>query len=318
MGPTATSRTHAGFTWSDIRAALAAIAFIITNSARVDIDPTVLNAELQQLGLPKENSDGISRPYRIHRERLRAQAAVDSLRLPRLLSLDWAVDAVVSTSNLGTVRATVASSSASSSSGSGSGAAAASGTTGNGVGEPVVHLRLGVSHEASQRPRRVPFGSADATPLLLTHAATASASSGPDAEAAQDGGATASASRKSAAAFGSLADKAASDAALLALGVKPLRTSAGAETSALAAAARTAESTNGSLFGSAGKAASNSAAGSAAAANPAVKPSRLVDVALSQTAAAALLAELRISRAVLSALVTATVGMSTNTDGTKA
>jgi hypothetical protein len=78
----------AGITWSDVKAALAAIAYILSSAVRSGVDENVLNAELQQLGLPKENSDGISRPFRLHRARLTAQAAADSLRAPRLLSLE--------------------------------------------------------------------------------------------------------------------------------------------------------------------------------------------------------------------------------------
>ncbi len=313
-----------GFTWSDIRAALAAIAFILTQSARVDIDPMVLNAELQQLGLPKENSDGISRPYRIHRERLHAQALADSLHFPRLLSLDWCIDAVVHTSSLGLVRQ------------AGSNAAA---NAASGVGEPVVHVRLGVSHDAGQRPPRVPAADAGSTPLLLAFSAAAAGRT--DDEGANGDGTPSSATSRSAAAagFGTLADRAASDAALLALGIRPLGLGhgpdhahsgsggigSGANSSSTGSnnmlsplrggasgVGSSASNGDAGLFGSDGKAKLTAAAaanaGTATAAHAAVAPGRYIDFVMPHTKATALLGELKVARTILGALGAASGG----------
>ena len=152
-----------GFAWPDIKAAVAAIAFIVRQAARSDVDHLVLNAELQQLGLPRENSDGVSRPFRIHRERLRAQARADSLRAPRLLSLDWRLDAVVATSRLGLLRAHAAAD-AGAEAGAGASAAAAP------LGEPVLSLRLGLSHAAGALPQRISAPDLGSTRLLLSAA----------------------------------------------------------------------------------------------------------------------------------------------------
>ena len=152
-----------GFAWPDIKAAVAAIAFIVRQAARSDVDHLVLNAELQQLGLPRENSDGVSRPFRIHRERLRAQARADSLRAPRLLSLDWRLDAVVATSRLGLLRAHAAAD-AGAEAGAGAGAAAAP------LGEPVLSLRLGLSNAAGALPQRISAPDLGSTRLLLSAA----------------------------------------------------------------------------------------------------------------------------------------------------
>ena len=152
-----------GFAWPDIKAAVAAIAFIVRQAARSDVDHLVLNAELQQLGLPRENSDGVSRPFRIHRERLRAQARADSLRAPRLLSLDWRLDAVVATSRLGLLRAHAAAD-AGAEAGAGASAAAAP------LGEPVLSLRLGLSNAAGALPQRISAPDLGSTRLLLSAA----------------------------------------------------------------------------------------------------------------------------------------------------
>ena len=154
-----------GFAWPDIKAAVAAIAFIVRQAARSDVDHLVLNAELQQLGLPRENSDGVSRPFRIHRERLLAQARADSLRAPRLLSLDWRLDAVVATSRVGLLRAHAANAEA----GGATGAAAAAAP----LGEPVLSLRLGLSHAAGALPQRISAPDLGSTRLLLSARARA-------------------------------------------------------------------------------------------------------------------------------------------------
>lgn len=131
-----------GFAWSDIKAALAAISYILRQAVRSDVDHTVLGAELQQLGLPKENSDGISRPFRIHRVRLREQARADSLRsAPRLLSLDWTMDCILASSRLGLLKLQPRT-------------GEVLGAGGNWTGEPILKLRLGLSHDSNDLPQR--------------------------------------------------------------------------------------------------------------------------------------------------------------------
>lgn len=130
-----------GFTWSDVKATVAAISFILSAATKYAVDHEVLNSELQQLGLPKENSDGISRPFRIHSDRLRGQAASESLRLPRLVSVAYRTDAVIATSVAGQLK--------------------------GGAPEYVVHLSLGMSHPLNGRGSRVPSHEQNCTPLLL-------------------------------------------------------------------------------------------------------------------------------------------------------
>ena len=191
-----------GFAWPDIKAAVAAIAFIVQQAVRSDVDHNVLNAELQQLGLPRENSDGLSRPFRIHRERLRAQARADSLRAPRLLSLDWRLDAVVATSRLGLLRAHAEAPAA-------AGAAADVATAGAAaapLGEPVLSLRLGLSHAAGALPQRISAADLGSSRLLLAARARAG---GEAAGAAASAAAAAAASAAAAAAAAATGDGAA-------------------------------------------------------------------------------------------------------------
>eukprot|EP01031_Cornospumella_fuschlensis_P038480 gene38480-46772_t len=52
----------------DLKGAIAALHFMISNSAKYDTDDKVLIQEIQQLGLPKENSDMIAKQYRETKE----------------------------------------------------------------------------------------------------------------------------------------------------------------------------------------------------------------------------------------------------------
>jgi len=86
---------EANFEASDIRASLAALNFIVSNAARFDCDDTVLATELAQLGMPKEHCDSLCKPYKENRARLKAKFAEQLLRLPKIDSLDWRVDVIL-------------------------------------------------------------------------------------------------------------------------------------------------------------------------------------------------------------------------------
>jgi len=117
---------------ADIKGCVAAVHFIVTNAAKYDLDEGSLVQEIQQLGLPKENSEAIARQYREHKDSLRTRFADQSYRISKLVSTEWRVDQVV----------------ASSSSVAGGGAGAEDGTGNLG---PLVHLKLTIDtkpHEA--------------------------------------------------------------------------------------------------------------------------------------------------------------------------
>jgi hypothetical protein len=96
---------------SDIRAAVAALEFIITSAAKYDCDTESLSNELQQLGLPKgaqpdvsetnahhtwtENTTSLCKSYGDARAELQAALRDQTLRLARLNRVDWRVDYVV-------------------------------------------------------------------------------------------------------------------------------------------------------------------------------------------------------------------------------
>lgn len=59
----------------------------------------MLITEIQQLGLPKENTETISKLYRENKDALSDKLAERSYRISKLLSTDWRVDQVFATSD---------------------------------------------------------------------------------------------------------------------------------------------------------------------------------------------------------------------------
>ena len=84
----------------DIKGAIAAVHFMITNAAKHDLDELSFVQEIQQLGLPKENSDAIARQFRDNKDSLRASLAKDSYRISKLLSSGWRVDHIIASGSL--------------------------------------------------------------------------------------------------------------------------------------------------------------------------------------------------------------------------
>jgi len=85
---------------SDVKAAIAALNFIISNSAKYNVDDATLSNELRQLGLPKEHCDALAKPYRDNIEKLREIFSQQTLKLTRLQSTEWRVDYLLSSSAL--------------------------------------------------------------------------------------------------------------------------------------------------------------------------------------------------------------------------
>ncbi len=89
---------------NDIKGAIAAVHFMITSAAKYDVEERVLIQEIQQLGLPKENSETICKQYRETKDTLRSKLEETSYRISKLISTDWRVDQVLA-SSLGTKEA---------------------------------------------------------------------------------------------------------------------------------------------------------------------------------------------------------------------
>ncbi|GAM24709.1 hypothetical protein SAMD00019534_078840 [Acytostelium subglobosum LB1] len=93
----------AGFVLGDIKALIAAIHFIVFNAVKNDVDETTLSNELQQLGLPKEHCDSISRAFREHKDKLRSIFHSNTLKLNSIENIDWRVDYLLSSNTVNEV-----------------------------------------------------------------------------------------------------------------------------------------------------------------------------------------------------------------------
>lgn len=59
------------FTYKDSLIIISVLEFILTNSAKYDVDDLVLNQEILQLGLPQENCDSISKVFKLKKNTIR-------------------------------------------------------------------------------------------------------------------------------------------------------------------------------------------------------------------------------------------------------
>lgn len=75
--------------------AIAAIHFMITSAAKYDVEDKVLIQEIQQLGLPKENSETVAKQYRDNKDTLRDRLEATSYRISKLVDCSWRVDQVL-------------------------------------------------------------------------------------------------------------------------------------------------------------------------------------------------------------------------------
>ncbi|CAK9871851.1 unnamed protein product [Sphagnum jensenii] len=74
---------------SDVKAWIAVLHFFVASSAKFDVEESTLARELQQLGLPKEQSDAVMRPYWENKEALQREFLQQSLQLPAILVGAW-------------------------------------------------------------------------------------------------------------------------------------------------------------------------------------------------------------------------------------
>ena len=77
-----------GLSDGDVSAIFAVLHHVITSAAKFDVDATTLSLELQQLGLPRELSDALVRPYSEARSELRDAGTRKTLRFPPLKVLE--------------------------------------------------------------------------------------------------------------------------------------------------------------------------------------------------------------------------------------
>lgn len=76
----------------DVQAAVAALHFLLMGAAKHDVEEVQLAKELEQLGVPKEHSDAVCKPYAKDKEALRAELTRTTLSIDKLTKLQWRVN----------------------------------------------------------------------------------------------------------------------------------------------------------------------------------------------------------------------------------
>uniref|UniRef100_A0A7S4HP09 COMM domain-containing protein n=1 Tax=Vannella robusta TaxID=1487602 RepID=A0A7S4HP09_9EUKA len=80
---------------SEVKALIAALTFIVSNSAKYNVEDDIIRNELQQFGLPKEHCDSIARAFSGAKELLQEHFVEKTFTLPKLVSIDWKVNYVM-------------------------------------------------------------------------------------------------------------------------------------------------------------------------------------------------------------------------------
>lgn len=74
---------------------ISVLEFILKTSTKFEVDDFVLNQELQQLGLPNENADSISKVYKNTRENLKKKLKEDIFGFSKVISVDYKINYIL-------------------------------------------------------------------------------------------------------------------------------------------------------------------------------------------------------------------------------
>eukprot|EP00123_Amoebidium_parasiticum_P021103 comp61583_c0_seq1/m.47899 comp61583_c0_seq1/g.47899 ORF comp61583_c0_seq1/g.47899 comp61583_c0_seq1/m.47899 type:complete len:201 (-) comp61583_c0_seq1:425-1027(-) len=92
--------SDAKFAVSDVKAAIAALTFILTSAIKYGVSGDELTNELLQLGLPKDHAAGVSKVFVDRQEAMKAALRAKVLTLPRVEGTEWKVSYVLASSEL--------------------------------------------------------------------------------------------------------------------------------------------------------------------------------------------------------------------------
>ena len=87
-----------GFSRSDVKAALAAVNFLLDNATRYDVERSVLGIETEQLGLPKETSLALLEIFFKNKEDIVQNYRTKEFKLSPMNKIDWRVDYILGSS----------------------------------------------------------------------------------------------------------------------------------------------------------------------------------------------------------------------------
>lgn len=90
--------TSIGFSRSDIKAALAAVNFLLDSATRYDVERSVLGIETEQLGLPQETSTTLLDIYFENKEKIEENYRAKEFKLAPVGKIDWRVDYILGSS----------------------------------------------------------------------------------------------------------------------------------------------------------------------------------------------------------------------------
>jgi len=77
---------------------ISVLEFIFKNSAKFDTEDIILNQELQQLGLPQENADSVSKVYKTHKENLKNKLRDQIFTFSKIKDVEYKIAYVLSDS----------------------------------------------------------------------------------------------------------------------------------------------------------------------------------------------------------------------------
>jgi len=75
----------------DASIVISVLEFIFKNASKYEVEEIVLNQELQQLGLPQENADSISKVFKNQRESLKNKLKDQIFSLPKVVDVKYKV-----------------------------------------------------------------------------------------------------------------------------------------------------------------------------------------------------------------------------------
>jgi hypothetical protein len=71
------------------------LEFILKSSVKFDVDDEILNNELQQLGLPQENADSITKVYKNNKENLKNKLKEDVFNFSQLHKVEYKISYIL-------------------------------------------------------------------------------------------------------------------------------------------------------------------------------------------------------------------------------
>ena len=88
------------FTRSDVKAALAAVNYVLDHATRYNVERKILGTEMQQLGLHEDLTNAVLDVYFKKKDTILALYKQKEFKLETIEKIDWRVDCVLGSSNI--------------------------------------------------------------------------------------------------------------------------------------------------------------------------------------------------------------------------